>query len=245
MNDQEFKLHAELEDTHWWFRARREIIVERFLNILPKGRDRHVVEIGCGTGGNLKELGKYYRVTGVDMSPEAVRFASEKIDSPVVLGNFRDVLRDYWQDIDGVLLADVLEHVENDRCFVEDLLAGLKPGAVIVITVPAFQFLWSSHDQALGHVRRYRQDDFRALWRGLPVKEDMISYFNSLLFPAIAIARLLMNDSAEKGKEESSLKPVNPVLNTLLLWVFRMEKRILHWMRFPFGVSLIAVLRKN
>lgn len=245
MNDQEFKLHAELEETHWWFRARREIIVERFLRVLPQGRDRHVVEIGCGTGGNLQELTKYYRVMGVDMSPEAIRFASEKIEAPVVLGDFRDVLSNSWQDIDGVLLADVLEHVEDDRRFVEDLLAGLKPGAVIVITVPAFRFLWSSHDKALGHVRRYRKGGFRALWNGLPVKEEMISYFNSLLFPAIAMARLLMNDNAEKGKEESSLKPVNPVLNAFLLWVFRMERRILHWMRLPFGVSLIAVLRKT
>jgi len=245
MNDNEFKLHAELEDTHWWFRARREIIMDRFFRTVTPDAKKLVVEIGCGTGGNLKELSRYYRVMGVDLSPEAVKFASGRVTALVELGDFRDVLRSYWQQIDGVLLADVLEHVSDDRLFLEDILTALKPGTIVVITVPAFRFLWSRHDVALGHLRRYRQNDFCMLWKELPVRKHFCSYFNCLLFPPIALARMLMRDNTPQRQDKSSLKPVNKVLNAVLLAIFRMEKHILHRVRLPFGVSLIAVLEKT
>jgi len=245
MNDNEFKLHAELEDTHWWFRVRREIIIDCFLRTLTPDSQKRIVEIGCGTGGNLKELSRYYSVMGVDLSPEAVKYAVRRVNAPIELGDFRDVLRYDRQWIDGVLLADVLEHVKDDKNFLEDIISALKPGAIVVITVPAFRFLWSRHDVALGHLRRYRQDDFCLLWEGLPVKKHFCSYFNCLLFPLIAAARLLVQNNASQNLNESNLKPVNRFLNTMLSGVFGMEKHALRWMRLPFGVSLIAVLEKT
>lgn len=244
MNDDEFKLHAELEDTHWWFRARREIIVDRFLRILPAGREQKIVEIGCGTGGNIRKLAEFYNVMGIDVSSQAIRYATKKIKAPVMFGDFKDILREHWTQIDGVLLADVLEHVNDDREFLGDIIAALKPGTLLVITVPALRFLWSRHDSALGHLRRYQKSDFRALWRGLPVREHFSSYFNALLFPLIALARLLMRRNKSQNPDKSSLGPVNTVLNEVLSGIFGMEKHILHWFRFPFGVSLIAVLEK-
>ena len=245
MDESEFRLHAQLEDTHWWFCARREIIIDLFQRYLPGGKERHLVEIGCGTGGNLKALADYYNVSGVDMSAEAIRFASGRVSVPVVCGDFRSVLAGSWQNVDGILLADVLEHIEDDRNFLTDIVANLRPGAIVVITVPAFQFLWSRHDLVLGHVRRYRLDGLRALWSPLPVREHFASYFNSILFPIIALVRLIMGDGKEGKDDGSSLKPVNPILNGLLYSLFRFEKTLLRRVRLPFGVSLVAVLEKK
>lgn len=241
MNENEFKLHAELEDTHWWFRARREIVIDRFLHLLEPNPKTHVVEIGCGTGGNLKELSRYYSVLGVDVSSVAVQYALGRVTGSVMSGDFREVLRQHWRMIDGALLADVLEHVDDDKAFLEDLIKALKPGAFLVITVPAFRFLWSRHDSVLGHRRRYQRSEFRLLWKQLPVKEHYCSHFNCLLFPLIAFAKLLARDR----EMQSSLKPVNKILNMVLFGVFRAEKHILRRLRFPFGVSLIAVLEKT
>lgn len=245
MDESEFRLHAQLEDTHWWFCARREIIIDLFQRYLPGGKERHLVEIGCGTGGNLKALADYYNVSGIDMSAEAIRFASGRVSVPVVCGDFRTVLAGSWQNVDGVLLADVLEHIEDDKNFLADILENLRPGAIVVITVPAFQFLWSRHDLVLGHVRRYRLDGLRGLWSTLPVREHFASYFNFFLFPVVALVRLIMGEGREDKDAASSLKSVNPLLNSMLYRIFRSEASLLSRVKLPFGVSLAVVLEKR
>ena len=242
MESSEFRLHALVEDEHWWFRARREIILDRLRRLVPPGQGKTVVEIGCGTGGNLRFLSAGYRVMGVDMSPDAVEYARERVDGEIFLGDFREMLADRWQEIDAVLLPDLLEHVPDDRSFLADIVARLRPGGVVLITVPGHPFLWSRHDKILGHLRRYTADEFRRLWKGLGMDEAFVSPFNCLLFPLIALLRMVRTGP---DSTESDLKLPSPPVNRLLYGVFAAEKMLLHLAPLPFGVSYLAVLRKT
>lgn len=243
MDISQFHLHARVEDRHWWFRARREIIFEQFRKYLPPATDRLVAEIGCGTGGNLKFLQDHYRVVGVDLSAEAVGYAAQRVAGPVCQGDFRTELAGRWPEVDGVLLADVLEHVPDDREFLRDLLDLLRPGGMVVLTVPAHPFLWSHHDLVLGHLRRYTAPTFRALWQGLPVEQLTFSPFNCLLFPIIALVRLVGGGRGAVG--QSDLQLPLPGVNWLLYRLFSLERLLLRGMPLPWGVSYLAVLRKR
>lgn len=242
MDTTEFDLHAQVEDRHWWFVARRQIILALLAKHIPVGQDKLVVEIGCGTGGNLALLKNYYRVEGGDVSPEAVQYAAEKLDCPVKLGDFRKALAGRWGEIDGVLLADVLEHVADDAAFVADIVGSLKPGGILFMTVPAHRFLWSHHDMVLGHLRRYSRNEFCSLWKGLPVAERFFSPINSVLFPVIAGIRML---PAKTTAGVSDLRLPSPLINTVLYRLFSLERTLLKFITLPFGLSYLAILQKK
>ncbi len=238
----EFKLHAELEDTHWWFKARRNIILTLLLRFSPIDV-KHVVEIGCGTGGNLKLLGRYVdKVTGVDVSSEAIEYARERVNGDMLLGDFRQVLKDKWSNIDVVLLADVLEHVEDDVNFLSDIIEAIRPGALIIITVPAHKILWSNHDVALGHKRRYQVNTLNNLWNNRPVKKLFFSPFNFILSPLVFLNRLLL--SRAKNTQQSDLHEHSVIVNSLLFFLFNLEGRWMRKLALPWGCSYAAVLKK-
>lgn len=245
MHAQEFALHAALEDHHWWFKGRRAIIISVLRRHLGAGRC--IAEVGCGTGGNLRALADIYpRVIGVDIHPEAVRFSKARVDGEIYGGDFRDALADKWDAIDAVILADVLEHVEEDRQFLRGLLEPLKPGALLLITVPAHPFLWSPHDVALGHKRRYTGRRLKALL-DLPglAHTLFLSPFNTALFPLIATYRLLGGLRPREGRGQSDLKEHGGIVNGVLYRLFAMESLLLgRAISLPFGCSYIAVVRK-
>jgi hypothetical protein len=145
--------------------------------------------------------------------------------------------------LDAVILADVLEHVEDDRNFLRDIISWLKEDAVIVITVPAYSFLWSEHDVILGHQRRYSKKSLHSLWKMLPVREITFSPFNFFLFPAILVFRVLRANTLSSGK--SDLKMPSSTINNLLYRIFVVEKKLLKRTTLPWGVSYLAVLRKK
>lgn len=243
MDISQFDLQAEIEDRHWWFKARREIILSVLEQHVPVHKNKLIVEIGCGTGGNLKVLKDYYRIAGIDISPEAVRYAMQRVDCKVFLGDFRDSLSDLWPDTDAVILADVLEHTEDDLTFLRDIIKSLKPNAVLLMTVPAHNFLWNHHDIVLGHKRRYSAESLRSLWNGLEVGELFFSPFNSFLFPIIAFYRLLRGKKQKHFKSDLSLPPA--WLNYLLFKIFSIERLFLKAFPLPFGLSYLVVLKKQ
>lgn len=241
MDPAQYEIMTEIEDRYWWFRCRREIFFDTIRRFVPPGRNRTVAEIGCATGGNLRMLKDGYTVIGVDTSPEAVRHASAGLAGRVFQGDFREVLRDRWGEIDVVLLADVLEHVDDDVSFLSDIVRRLPAGAIVVVSVPAHPFLWSRHDVVLGHRRRYTAGGLRRLWSSLPVEERLFTPFNCLLFPPIALLRL----SRRGGGGKDLYLYRSDRLNALLYGVFSLERHFLRWFRLPFGVSYLAVLRTS
>lgn len=247
MRKDEFIIHAQVEDAHWWFSGRREILLSQIRSHRPEAKV--IAEIGCGTGGNLKFLhDNGYRVIGTDIDPLAVDFARKRVRGDIYLGDYADTFTNEWENIDIIILADVLEHIEDDALFFRRMTELVHPGTLIIITVPSTPSLWSRHDEVLGHCRRYTSAKLKDLLsEGDHTKCLFISHFNTFLFPLIFMFRLIDRHRRPADiKENSHLnlpsRPVNGILNV----IFTLEKFWLakNW-RFPFGVSQLAVLQKD
>lgn len=253
MDAQLFVTHARMEDSHWWFLARRRILQAVLRACVPAGEGKRVLDVGCGTGGNSAAFATGYSVVGVEPSDAAVDLARQRFPGIEFVGGSapEDVL-DEARLTDVFVLTDVLEHVERDRSLVERLVSVAKPGAYFLITVPANQDLWTEHDVSHGHFRRYTLETFGALWGNLPVDVRLLSYFNSRLYPVVyALRRLsqLRNKPASHNDTDLSLPP-GPV-NRALAAVFAGEAGRLvgrigrSGTAYRRGVSVIGLMQKK
>jgi len=255
MQTAQFQLHAEIEQRHWWFVARRRIVRKLIGSVLPPDRNTTLLDVGCGTGANLAALANDYRCVGIDTSAEAVELARRRFPQATFLNGFapRDLPAEILNEAKLVLMTDVLEHVPDDYALLSEMLAAVRPGTYFLLTVPADPGLWSPHDESFGHYRRYRLADFQALWDGLPVDTHMVSYFNSRLQPVIKSVRWLnrlRKQSAGSAGTDFSLPP-GP-MNGVLSAVFGGEASRLvdlaagrksHGYRR--GVSLVALIQRR
>ena len=157
MNDEEFRLLAEIEEHHWWFVGKRELL-RALLESVPRGE--HLLDLGCGTGGMLRELAGTGWSVGVDRSEFALRVCAKKGQRVLVRAGL-DQLPFGGEAFDTILLLDVLEHLEDDVGFLRGVRGVCKREGRIVISVPAFQFLWSQHDETFEHRRRYSANSSR------------------------------------------------------------------------------------
>lgn len=234
-----------IEDHHWWFRARRAI-VQSLLDHLGQQRAGAVLDLGCGTGGNLPLLANYGAVYGVDASDEAVTMASARGIGEIYPGRLPDRLPDRLElpelGYGLVTLFDVLEHIEDDHAALQRAAALLGQGGRLVITVPACRFLWSEHDRSHHHFRRYSRRQLQSLIDEAGLSCDYIGYYNTLLFPLVASMRLFKRLSGMQGDEER-MPP--GWLNRLLLQIMAAERFLLPHVSLPFGVSLIAICRNR
>jgi SAM-dependent methyltransferase len=235
-----------VEQDHWWFRARRHIVwslVRRYLGEAANGR-LNVCELGCGTGGNLAAVADRYDVTGVECSPHALAYARRRLGNRVIRGRLPDNVPLPQNSFDVVLLTDVLEHIEDDRASAQAALRLLKPGGIVVATVPAYQWLYSPRDAAHHHFRRYGRRQFRSLWAILGCRTLLVSHYNSLLFAPAAAARLASKLRLSRFAARDLRVPPR-ALNYLLAGVMRSERNLLARVPMPFGLSLLAVVRKH
>jgi SAM-dependent methyltransferase len=233
----------DLEDRHWWFRGRRRI-VSALLGKLELPDDAKILDLGCGTGGNLEMLSGFGTVTGIEMDAMAAELAGQRGRAPVLRGSLPDDLPVGEGSFDCVTMLDVLEHIEQDAQSLKSVNRLLAPGGHLLLTVPAFRFLWGPHDEAHHHKRRYRADVLRALLQGAGFSVAKISYYNTWLFPPVALVRLLRKflPAGEAGVEVT-LPP--PWINRFLGALFASERHVLTRARLPFGISLLAVAKKE
>jgi SAM-dependent methyltransferase len=230
---------AELDSRHWWYRARREILADLIRRAIPLAQDPRILEIGCGTGHNLVMLKRFGRVDALEIDGAARAIASRRLghavmDSPLpALPGVED--RAY----DLIAILDVLEHVEEDRLALESIARKLKPGGRILIAVPAHPWMWSAHDVVNHHKRRYTKRTLRAVVAAAGLKLEMMSWFNSLLFPIAAAARLA---GRVRRKDDSDDKLPPRPLNALFEGVFGLERYAIGRLPFPPGVSLVAIV---
>ncbi len=243
-----FMAHAKVEHRHWWFVGRRQILQSLVHRVAPAGEGAALVDVGCGTGGNAAAFADEYNVLGVDPSADAITLAREH--HPTVQFRQTATLAGVAAHLahGGVLLmTDVLEHVADSQALFDSALATVPSGGTLLLTVPADPGLWSPHDQAFGHMRRYTIASFRALWQGAPVVERLLSPFNSRLYPAISVIRALRRRSATSGSDLSV--PAGP-LNNALRGIFAGESQALvaavdsGQAAYRRGVSLVALLRR-
>lgn len=255
MNPEILPLHAAIEERHWWFVARRRMLKQLLTTVVPPGTGKRVLDLGCGTGGNLGALRSDYECAGLEIDQAAVEFA--RVQYPGIDVQRASVLTfDEWPDprpVDACLMTDVIEHLDDDRGAMENAARILKPGGYLILTVPADPRLWSRHDEHHEHRRRYMPDDIRELTEGLPLTEVLIAGFNARLYWPIRIWRwiqtrvpALMN----RGSTGDLHLPPPPV-NRAFLWILEGEvrrmRRILKGVSAPYGrgVSLVALLMKQ
>jgi SAM-dependent methyltransferase len=241
------KLYDELyrvEQTHWWFQARRHIVwslVRRYVDAPTTGRLR-ICELGCGTGGNLAPVADQHDVIGVECSPQAIEYAQSRLGNRVIRGSLPDDVPLPSNSFDVVLLTDVLEHIEDDAASVRTALQLLRPGGIVVATVPAYQWLYSPRDAHHHHFRRYGKQQFRSLWRG-DAHIALLSHYNTLLFPPAAAVRLASKFVSQYAAGDLNV-PSRP-LNGLLAKIMQCEANLVGRVPMPLGLSLLAVVRKQ
>jgi SAM-dependent methyltransferase len=239
------ELHR-VEQTHWWFRARRHIVWSLVRRYVEGGANRRlrVCELGCGTGGNLVEIADEHDVVGIECSPEALKYARQSLGNRVRYGRLPDDVGLRPQSFDVVLMTDVLEHIEADTAAAIAALSLVRPGGVVVATVPAYQWLYSPRDAHHHHFRRYSKRQFAGLWNGADAQTLLLSHCNTLLFPpaaAIRTASRIVPSRSYSG--DLSIPPA--FINNMLTRLMSSEAHMLGRAPFPFGLSLVAAIRKT
>jgi SAM-dependent methyltransferase len=232
---------AKLDASHWWFTARRRILDGVIERIVKPPRDARILELGAGTGHNLAMLSRFGSIEASELDPVARDLASERLGRPVIEAALPDLSMFPPASYDMVALLDVLEHVPDDKASLAAIFERLKPGGALLLTVPINPWMWSAHDVAHHHHRRYRPAEIRnfALDAGYDI--ELLSPFNSLLFPPIAAVRFVGKLTGKDDSDDAMPSaPVNKLLDTL----FGLERGLIGRVPLPFGVSLVAVLRR-
>jgi len=226
------------DSTHWWYRARRDILSDYLERWGELPANAKILEIGCGTGHNLPMLGQFGSVDAIEIDPAARDIAAKRLGKTVgssPLPQLEGVERGGY---DLIAVLDVVEHVEDDIGALQAMASLLKPGGKILVTVPAHQWMWSAHDVVNHHKRRYSKSGFEAALGKAGLKWKKLGYFNSLLFPLAVAARFA---GKLMGKDDSDDSPPAKPINTLFEAVFRLERHAVGRVPLPPGLSLIAL----
>ena len=243
MNREYYLQMRRLEDRHWWFVARRNLICAA-LKRFGKTKQPLTLDMGCGTGGTMDRLREFARPVGLDLEPLALELCRERGHENLVLASATE-LPFADATFDAAIALDVLEHIPDDIQAASELARALKPGGVAVVTVPAYQELWSGHDIALMHQRRYRADEVRKLLEGAGLHVEQLSYTVSALLPAVWVVRKLQNALQRKDvPPKADAVPTPEPLNSLLRVLLDVEASLALRASLPFGLTIFAVARK-
>jgi SAM-dependent methyltransferase len=234
---------AQVEDDHWWFAARR-IVINSLLNQFGLPPHAAILEAGCGTGGNLRMLAELGSVCAMELDEQACQFAQSRGIGEVASGQLPDRIPFGSQSFDLVLMIDVLEHLDDDGAALRALRERVRPGGLLMLTVPAFQLLWSPHDVAHHHRRRYRANQLREVVSRAGYDVLYLSYYNFLLFAPILAARLAQRVTGRHIEDHGLALPSRP-LNWALRKTFSAERFVLGRASLPLGVSLILLARNT
>ena len=243
MNEKMYQMFFDVQKHHWWFVAKKKIVVKFVSRITRQSkRDQTILDVGCGAGLMLTELEKFGTVFGMDFSDEAVSFSKKIFKGDVRKGSLPSNVPFSKEYFDLITALDVIEHIDEDVEALQALNSLLKDNGSVVVTVPAYMFLWTKFDEINEHKRRYTLPELREKLQFAGFSVDYISYYNSFLFPLAFAVRLFNKLRNNDGASE--LEVPNKFVNSFLKRVFMLEALVLGNLRFPFGVSIIAVAKK-
>lgn len=241
------------EDRHWWFASRTRALNAVMGPILPRNPDFRLLDIGCGAGNMIHHLSHYGRVKGLEIDPRPVKKAHERGYDVEQFDATRPMPFDD-ATFNAVTILDVIEHNEDDMAILRDSFRILKPGGHVVITVPAFMWLWTHNDVLNAHVRRYTAGELNQKLSQTGFKIRRISYNNFFVFP-LAATLLLLRRSADTKQDLAShhvdedeyqveMEPASAPVNAVLTLVGQVEAALIRYVNLPVGTSLIAVGEK-
>lgn len=245
MEKGEYKKMFDAEDSYWWYVGRRFIVRDFLERYLPV-RQGPVVDVGCGTGINLKLLEEFGTpVIGVDSSKEALTYCRSRGFMNVRLIRSHEVLASH-SSVHLITMLDVLEHIRDEADALRMVREALTSDGYLLITVPAYQFLWSEHDIALHHFRRYTADNLRSVLKKNGFSIVRTSYIITFSLPLIigyrvfkgVINRFLMD------RPRTSHVYLPDILNNFFIWLLKIESKIVRNIDLPFGTSIIAIAKK-
>jgi len=242
VQNEAYAVEANIEATHWWFVGRRRLFA-RELAKAGLSSDQCVLDVGTGTGANLRMLRdlRVTNVTGLDSSELAIQYCLSKGLGDVHRG---DICKMPFDDrsFDFVIATDVIEHVESDTVALGELVRVLKGGGKALIAVPAFPSLWGLQDVVAHHKRRYRVKELLDKMRTAGLVPSRCYHFNYLLFVPIWMARRLIDLTGVRRVSEAEFN--SPLLNRLLAAIFAFDVLTAPLLHVPFGVSILAVAQK-
>jgi len=240
------------EDRHWWFASRTRALLGLLDRYVGPGNDRKVLDVGAGAGNMMHHLAHYGQVVGVDNNPRPIAVAQER-GYEVRLGDAQDLPFEDGE-FDLVALLDTVEHCPDDAAVFRECFRVTRPGGHLVVTVPAFMWLWSYNDVLNKHQRRYTARELRTRLLEAGYTPQYISYNNFLIFPLAALMILarrwadrkldLASPHFDDDAYQVEMEPVSPLLNTILSQVGRLEAALLRRMTLPIGTSIIALAQR-
>lgn len=229
---------AELDQRHWWYCARRDVVAALIRRVVRPPKDAAILEIGCGTGHNFKMLGEFGHVDALELDDEARAISEKRLGRSIMSAPLPELAGVPERHYDMIGAFDVIEHIDDDHAAIASIAKRLKPGGKFVMTVPAHQWMWSAHDTVNHHKRRYSKRGLKALIASSPLKLEAIGYLNSLLFP-VAIAERMASKALGKDGGDLALPPAP--LNAALKRTFAAERHLIGRVPLPPGLSLFAV----
>lgn len=236
-----YQAMAAEEDAHWWFVARRRVLASLIERRARPPADSLVLDMGCGSGGNMQMLSRFGTVEGIEYDAPAREIAAARGIGTVAPGGLPDGLQIEDGRYGLIGMFDVLEHIEQDTASLTKLGRKLTPDGRLVISVPALPWLWSEHDVTHHHFRRYTASSLRQTIADAGLQADGVGYFNTLLFP-VALVQRLVQKTTGLGKGAAGM-PSAPV-NGALRWTFGLERHLIGRVPMPIGLSLWAVVRR-
>lgn len=243
MKKSEYARMAEYEQNYWWHLGRLEIIQTYVKRALGKKKDAEILNVGCGTGGTIDMLEKFGRVENVDISDDAIAFMNKMGYKNITKVDGVELpYKDKSYDVVGAF--DVLEHIDDHVGALKEWRRIIKDDGAIVITVPAYQWLWSEHDVSLHHQRRYTTKSLMDAAAKAGLKPEKRSYAISFSLPLVAGFRFMNKALGRKTNSETSYVAVPAGVNRLFTKFLKVEARLHQKVSLPAGTSVVTILRK-
>jgi SAM-dependent methyltransferase len=244
MKDIAYKKMDEFSGKHFWYVGRNNILLD-FIDIIMDDSIERILDYGCGAGelmSNLNIAHPSKEIHGADISEQAIDFCNSRGHETVLNLNIEEPKENYY---DLVLCLDVIEHISDDVDFLYKMRNLLRSGGQLLITVPAYEILWSGEDFVSNHFRRYTKKNLKNKLIKAGFGIDKISYYNFLLFFPVVVVLLTKRIFRPRSMYESDIEDINRIINRILIWIFSSEKWLLRFMTFPFGASIIGIAKKK